>query len=153
MKNRAVATNRQARYNYNIIESFEVGIELKGAEVKSVRAGRVSLKDSFATIDRRELFLSNCHINPYEHTTAFQVDPKRRRKLLAHKAQIMRLIGQTSQKGMTLVPLKMYFKHGLCKIELALAKGKRLYDKRRAIKEKEAMRELRRVVSYKRKRG
>lgn len=151
MQDRTVATNRQARYNYDIIESYEAGIELKGSEVKSIRAGRVSLKDSFATIDKGESFLYNCHISPYEHTASFQVDPKRRRKLIMHKAQIMRLLGQTSQKGFTLIPLKVYFKHGLCKVELALAKGKRLYDKRRAIKEKEARRQIREAVAFKRK--
>ena len=105
MNDKTVATNRQARYNYAISESFEAGIELKGPEVKSVRAGRINLKDSFATVDKGELFLSNCHISPYEFTTAYQVDPVRRRKLLMHKAQVMRLMGQTSQKGFTIVPL------------------------------------------------
>jgi len=152
MANRSIATNRQARYNYDILESFEAGIELEGSEVKSVRAGRVNLKESFATVDNGELFLCNCHISRYEHTTSFQVDPIRRRKLLMHKTEIMRLLGKTSQKGFTLVPLKMYFKHGLCKVELGLAKGKRLYDKRRSIKEKETRRELNRATTLKKKR-
>ena len=150
-KVKAVATNRQARYNYDIIEIYEAGIELKGPEVKSVRAGKINLKDSFATVDKNELYLYNCHISPYEYTTSFQVDPRRRRRLLMHKAEIMRLFSRTSQKSFTLVPLKMYFKHGLCKIELALAKGKKLYDKRRAIKEKETIRELRQAADYKKK--
>ncbi len=144
-EDKTVATNRQARYNYHIIESFEAGIMLAGAEVKSAREGKVNLKDSFAVVDKTGLYLHNCHISPYEHATAFQEDPKRRRKLLMHKSQIMRLLGQTSRKGYTLVPLKMYFTHGLCKMELALATGKKLYDKRRAIKEKEARRELRKI--------
>ena len=148
MADKIAATNRQARYNYHILESFEVGIELKGPEVKSIRAARVSLKDSFATIEKDEIFLCNCHISPYEHTAAFQVDPERRRRLLMHKRQIMRLLGQISQKSLTLVPLKIYFKRGLCKIELALVKGKRLYDKRRAIKAKEARREMRGVKGF-----
>lgn len=145
MDEKVIATNRQARHNYAIIESWEAGIALKGSEVKSVRAGNVNLKDSFAAIDKDGIFLCNCHIKPYEHATAFPEDPLRRRKLLMHKSQIARLLGRTSQKGFTMVPLKMYFKHGLCKIELALAKGKRLYDKRRAIKDKESRRELRRI--------
>ncbi|NQT06932.1 MAG: SsrA-binding protein SmpB [Candidatus Omnitrophica bacterium] len=152
MKDRAVATNRKARYDYDIEESFEAGIELKGPEVKSIRAGRVNLKESFATIDKEELYLYNCHISPYEHTTAFQLDPLRRRRLLVHKREIMRLMGKTSQKGFTLVPLKMYFKKGMCKVELALAKGKKLYDKRRAVKDKEARRELRKVAEFRKNR-
>jgi len=145
---KTVATNRRARYNYNIVESFEAGIELAGSEVKSVRQAKVNLTDSFAAIDKNGLFLHNCHISPYEFATTSQVDPKRRRKLLMHKAEIMRLLGKTSQKGYTLVPLRMYFKRGLCKVELALAKGKKLYDKRRSIKEKEARREIRQVRTY-----
>ena len=142
---KTVATNRHAKYNYDIIETCEAGIELKGSEVKSVRAGRVNLKDSFAAIDRNGLFLCHCHISPYEHTGSFKEDPTRRRKLLMHKLQITRLLGQTAGKGYTLVPLRLYFTRGLCKVELALARGKKLYDKRRALKEKEVERELRRV--------
>lgn len=153
MSNKVVASNRQARYNYDIIETFEAGIELKGPEIKSIRAGRVNLKESFASIDKEELFLSNCHISCYEHTTAFQVDPKRRRKLLMHKREIRRLMGRVPQKGMTLVPLKLYFKGGLCKIELALAKGKKKYDKREKIKHKEALRELKQAKESRKRRG
>ena len=142
---KTIAANRQAKHNYDIIETYEAGIELKGPEVKSIRAGRVNLKESFAAVDRNGLFLYVCHISPYEHTTAFVIDPVRRRKLLMHKAQIARLIGLTSQKGYTLVPLRFYFIRGLCKVELALAKGKKLYDKRRAIKEREVERELKRI--------
>ena len=145
MNDKVVATNRHARYNFEILESFEAGIELKGPEVKSIRAGKINLKESFASIDNAELFLYNCHISPYEHTTAFQLDPIRRRKLIVHKTQIMRLIGQTTHKGHTLVPLKAYFKKGLCKIELALAKGKKKHDKRDKIKRKETLRELRKI--------
>lgn len=150
MQERVVATNRQARYHYDIIETYEAGIELKGSEVKSIRAGRVNLKESFAIITDGELYISNCHISPYEHTTSFQIDPRRKRKLLMHKSEIMRLLGRTSQRGFTLVPLRMYFRKGLCKVELALAKGKRKYDKREAIKKKEARRELRYIATYKR---
>jgi len=145
MAYKAIATNRQARYDYSIEESFEVGIELKGSEVKSLRAGKASLKDSFARVENNELYLFNCHISPYEHTGVFLEDPKRRRKLLAHKRQINKLVGQTSQKGFTLIPLKIYFKHGLAKVELALAKGKRQYDKRDKIKKKELRRELKKA--------
>jgi SsrA-binding protein len=137
-----VASNRQARHNYNIIESYEAGIVLAGAEVKSAREGKVNLKDSFAVVGSDGLYLHNCHISPYKHATAFAEEPKRKRKLLMHKAQIMRLLGKTGQKGYTLVPLKMYITHGLCKVELALATGKKLYDKRQSIKEKAARREL-----------
>jgi SsrA-binding protein len=153
MKDRTVASNRQARHLYDIVDTWEAGIELKGAEVKSIRAGRVNLKESFATIERQELFLYNCHISPYEHTASFVEDPVRKRKLLMHKSEIMRLLGYTSQKGFTLVPLKIYFKSGLCKVELALAKGKKLYDKRRALKEKELRRELRKAANYRKHRG
>lgn len=147
-KDKAVATNRQARYNYEILESFEAGIELKGSEVKSIRAGRVSLRDGFASIDKSGLYLYNCHINPYEFNTVVEIDPVRRRKLLMHKAQIMRLLGQTAQKGCTIIPLKMYFKGSLCKVEIALARGKKLFDKRRSIKDKEARREIRKASTY-----
>lgn len=144
MENNIVATNRRARHDFNILESFEVGIALKGTEVKSLRAHKASLSDSFARIDGKELFLYNMHINPYEFGSYTNVDPKRKRKLLAHKNEIIRLIGQASQKGMTLVPLKVYFKRGKAKIELALAKGKRQYDKREALKKHEARREMER---------
>ena len=149
MANKVIATNRQARYNYSILESFEAGIELKGSEVKSLRGGKASLKDSFARIEKNELFLFNCHISSYENTGSFLEDPKRPRKLLVHKSQINRLVGQTSQKGLTLIPLKMYFKHGLAKVELALAKGKKVHDNREKIRRKELVRELKQA----RKRG
>lgn len=144
MENNIVATNKRARYDFTILESFEVGIELKGTEVKSLRNHKTNLSDSFARIDGGELFLYNMHISPYEFGSYTNVDPKRKRKLLAHKNQIMKLMGQISQKGMTLVPLKVYFKHGMAKLELALAKGKRQYDKREEIKKREARREVER---------
>lgn len=143
---KTAVTNRQARYNYHILESVEAGIELKGTEVKSLREGRASLKDSFARVDGGELFLYNCHVSPYEFGNIANVEPLRRRKLLLHKNQIARLAGTVSQKGMTLIPLKIYFKHGLAKVEVALAKGKLLYDKREAIKRRESDRELRRTL-------
>ena len=144
MKNATVATNRRARHDFIILESFEVGIELKGTEVKSLRSHKASLSDSFARVSGEELFLYNMHITPYKFGSYANVEPKRKRKLLAHKKEILKLTGYTSQKGLTLVPLKVYFKHGLAKVELALAKGKRQYDKREAIKRREARRDLER---------
>jgi SsrA-binding protein len=147
--NKAAVTNRQARYHYQLLESVEAGIELKGTEVKSLREGRASLKDSFARADGGEIFLYNCHISPYEFGNRANVEPLRRRKLLLHKNQIARLAATASQKGMTLIPLKIYFKHGLAKVELAMAKGKLLYDKREAIKRRESDLELRRALRKK----
>ena len=144
MKNTVVATNRRARYNFTILESFEVGIQLKGTEVKSLRVHKANLSDSFARIDDRELFLYNMHISPYEYGSYTNVDPKRKRKLLGHKKEIIKLSGYISQKGMALIPLKVYFKHGIAKVELAIAKGKRKYDKREAIKQREVRREVER---------
>ncbi|MBI5143754.1 MAG: SsrA-binding protein SmpB [Candidatus Omnitrophica bacterium] len=146
MEEKVVATNRQARYNYTILESFEAGIELKGTEVKSLRAGQTNLKDSFARVDNGEIFLYNMHIAPYEFGNIANVDPIRPRKLLLHKNQIRRLIGDLAAKRLTLIPLKLYFKHGIAKVELAIAKGKKLYDKREAIRKRESERELRRIA-------
>ena len=127
---KVIAENRKARHDYLIEECFETGIELKGTEVKSMRAGRANLKDSFAVIENGELYLYGMHISPYEHGNIFNVEPMRPRKLLMHKKEIMRLLGKTKEQGLTLVPLKAYFKKDKIKIELALAKGKKLYDKR-----------------------
>ncbi len=143
---KTAATNRKARYNYEILESVEAGIELKGTEVKSLREGKASLNDSFARVDDGEIFLYNCHISPYEFGNRANVEPLRQRKLLLHKSQIVRLAGKISQKGMTLIPLKIYFKKGLAKVEIAVAKGKLLYDKRESIKTRERDLELRRVL-------
>lgn len=149
MDNGIIVTNRQAHRDYEILEIFEAGVELRGSEVKSLRERRANLKDSFARIDRGEAFLYNLHITPYKYTTFEEIDPKRTRRLLLHKAQIRRLTGKTSEKGLTLVPLKLYFKKGYAKVELALAKGKRLYDKREAIKRREADRSIRRTLHRK----
>ena len=146
MDEKAVATNRRARHDYAILESLEAGIALKGPEVKSIRAGQVSLKDSFAKVEGRELFLNNMHIAPYEFGNINNPDPLRPRKLLLHRNQINRLIGELTTKRLALIPLSIYFKRGIAKVELGLAKGKKLYDKRRALKEREAERELRRVM-------
>jgi len=149
MAEELVATNREARHNYHILEAVEAGIELKGAEVKSLREHRANLKDSFARVEENELYLYNMHISPYPQAGKFNPDPKRRRKLLLHKSEIKRLLGQLTQKGLTLIPLRLYFKRGIAKVELALAKGKKLYDKREAIRRREAERELRRALHRK----
>ena len=145
MADKTVATNRKALYNYAILEKFEVGIALKGTEVKSIRAGRASLSDSFASIAGREAFLHNMHISPYEFGNIANVEPTRQRKLLLHRSQIRRLGLEISSKHLTLIPLRLYFKGGIAKIELGLAKGKKLYDKREAIRQRESDRELRRL--------
>jgi len=144
-----VTTNRKAYHDYEILQSFEAGIVLQGSEVKSLRAGRANLKDSYARVKDGEVFLIGMHISPYEAASRFGHDPTRRRKLLLHKAEIRRLIGKVQEKGLTLVPLKVYFKNGRAKVELALARGKRLYDKRRDIAKRDAERELRREVKGK----
>ena len=141
-----ITENRKARHDYTIEESFEAGIELKGTEVKSMRAGRANLKDSFAVIENGELYLYGMHISPYEQGNIFNVEPMRPRKLLMHKKEIMRLLGKTKEQGLTLVPLKAYFKKDKIKIELALAKGKKLYDKREAAGEKSAKREIEKAM-------
>ena len=133
-----VCENRKARHDYFIHEAYEAGIELQGTEVKSLRAGKANLKDSFATIQNGEIYLENMHISPFEQGNIFNHDPLRKRKLLMHKAEIAKLFGETRQKGFTLVPLKIYFKHGRAKLELALASGKA--DKRemeRALKDRQ----------------
>ena len=143
---KTVATNRKARFEYHLLETFEAGIALKGTEVKSARAGKVNFKDSYATIKKEEIILENMHISHYEPASRFNHDPERPRKLLLHRKQIRKLIGKIEEKGNTLVPVRMYLKNGWLKIELALAKGKQLYDKREAIakrdQDREAQREL-----------
>jgi SsrA-binding protein len=141
-----IAVNRKARHEYHILDSYEAGIVLKGTEVKSIREGNVNLKDSYAIIKYSEVFLINMHIGPYRQGNIFNHKPLRDRKLLLNKREIRKLIGKVEEKGMTLVPLKLYFKRGIVKIELALAKGKILYDKRESIAkrdyEREKIREL-----------
>ncbi|MCD5390622.1 SsrA-binding protein SmpB [candidate division NPL-UPA2 bacterium] len=145
-KEKIVSTNRRARHDYQILETVEAGMILRGTEVKSLRQGRADLKDSFARIEGEEVFLHNLHISPYEFGQVATQDPIRTRKLLLHKQEIRRLLGRTAQRGLTLIPLKLYFKKGLAKVELALAKGKRLYDKRQTLKRKEADREVARAM-------
>jgi len=145
---RQVARNRKARHEYDILETFECGIALQGSEVKSLRAGRVSLQDAYARIEQGEAWLLGVHIPPYEHSSGFGThDPDRARKLLLHRSQIDELMGRTQQQSLTLVPLSVYFKEGKAKVELALARGRRLYDKRRAIAAREADRDAAREVS------
>lgn len=137
-----VSTNRKAFHDYSIDETFEAGISLLGTEIKSIREGRVNLKESYAIIRENEVFLLNCHISPYSHGNIQNHDPLRTRKLLLHRKEIDKLWGKLSQRGFTLVPLRMYFKRGKAKLEIGLAKGKRKYEKRQTLKEKEARREI-----------
>jgi len=141
-----VCTNRKATHDYYIEEKYEAGLVLCGTEVKSLRQGRANLKDSYAAIKEGEVYLYNCHISPYSGGNRFNHEPRRTRKLLLHKAQIRKLVGRTVERGYTLVPLRIYFKDGRAKLELALARGKKLYDKRRALKEREVKREIQRVI-------
>ena len=147
---KTVVTNRQALRDYYIEKAYEAGIELTGNEVKSLRAGKANLKGSFAKIENGEIFVYNIHISPYEYSRE-DYDPVRPRKLLLHRAQIKQIWAKLSQQGFTLVPLKVYFKRGYAKVELALARGKRQYDKRRALKEKQARKEIDRALRRKNK--
>lgn len=137
-----VAENRKARHDYHIHETYEAGIVLTGTEVKSLRAGKANLKDSYAGIENTELILFNMHISPYEQGNRFNHEPLRKRKLLMHRDEINKLIGKIKEKGFTLVPLKLYFVHGRAKVEIGLATGKKLYDKRQDIAERDAKREM-----------
>ena len=139
-----LATNKKARHDYFIDEVFECGIELKGTEVKSIRQGRVNLKEGYASVDNSEVFLKQVHISPYDQGNRFNVDPLRTRKLLLHKSEIRKLIGATTVKGYSLVPMSMYLKNGRVKLELGLGKGKKLYDKRQDLAKKDAMRRIER---------
>lgn len=145
-----VATNRKARYDYDIIDIFECGISLKGSEVKSLRAGQVQLKDSYAAIRGNELWLENLHIAPYGFASDGGHEPERSRKLLLHRRQIDSLIGKINEARLALIPLSIYFVHGLAKVEVALGKGRRRYDKRQAIREREERREMDRARSRRR---
>ena len=136
-----ITVNRQARHNYFVLEAFEAGIELTGTEVKSIRAGGVNLKDSWCSIDNGELFLKGAHISPYEKGNIFNKDPLRPKKLMLHKYEINKLVGKLNEKGLTLVPLRVYFKGSLVKVEIGLARGKKLYDKRADIKKRDLKRE------------
>ncbi len=139
-----VSTNRKAYHDYFIEETYEAGITLLGTEVKSLREGKANLKDSYALIKGNEIFLLNCHISPYSHGNIQNHDPLRTRKLLLHRKEINKLWGNLTQKGLTLIPLKIYFKKGKAKVEIGLCKGKKQYEKREVLKEKEARREIER---------
>ena len=147
---KVVATNRKARYNYEILDTFEAGIVLVGSEVKSLRAGSVQLKDSYASIRGGEVWLENAHIAPYQFAEGGGHDPERPRKLLLHRREIDRLNGRIREESLTLVPLQIYFVHGLAKIEIALAKGRHTYDKRRKLVERQQKREMDRAKSHRR---
>ncbi len=141
---RVVAKNKKAFFTYEILESYEAGVSLLGSEVKSIREGRISLKESYAEIKRGEVFLVNCHISPYEAANRFNHEPRRERKLLLHRREIKRLLGKIKEKGLTLIPTKVFFNDkGKVKIELALAKGKKAFEKREAIRERDREREMR----------
>jgi SsrA-binding protein len=148
-QDRIVATNRRARYDYELIDTFECGIVLQGSEVKSLRTGRAQLNDAYARVSDGEMWLFGVHIPPWQFATGFgSHDPDRRRKLLLHRGQIDELLGRTQQQPLTLIPVKLYFRDGKAKVELALAKGRRLYDKRRVLAAREAEREAARMARH-----
>ena len=143
---RVVARNRKARHEFEVLETFEAGIELKGPEVKSLRGGGVSFQDAFARVEKGEVWLHSLHISPYEQANRFNVDPVRPRRLLLNKSEIRRLVQKTEEKGLTLVPLEIYFKRGYAKVALAVARGKKLHDKREELKRRQQDREARRAM-------
>lgn len=146
MKDAPLAQNKKARHDYQILETLEAGLVLTGTEIKSVRERRINLKDGFAQIHNGEAWLMNVHISEYTQGNRFNHDPLRARKLLLHKKEIQKLTGQTSEKGITIVPLKVYLKHGFAKVLLGIAKGKHNYDKRETIKKRDQEREIRRTL-------
>jgi SsrA-binding protein len=150
---KVVAQNRKARHDYHIEDTFEAGLALTGTEVKSLRAGRASLVDGYGEVRDGEVWLRNVHIPEYDQGTWTNHEPRRPRKLLMHKGEISRLIGKTQERGLTLVPLSLYFKDGYAKVELALARGKKTYDKRHALAERQAKREAERAMSRGRRRA
>ncbi|NIM92595.1 MAG: SsrA-binding protein SmpB [Anaerolineales bacterium] len=147
-----IATNRKARHDYFLEDRIEAGIVLQGSEIKSIRAGSVSLREAYVHVDGHEAWLVNAHIAPYDPASSMNHDPRRRRKLLLHKREIIRLYERVRQKGYTIVPTSMYLKKGIAKVEIALARGKRKYDKRREIAKRDAEREIARSVGGRRRR-
>lgn len=141
-----IADNRKAHFDYHVLETFEAGVQLLGTEVKGIREGKASLRDAYARIDKGEVWLFNMHINPYSHRGYVDHDPKRKRKLLLHAQEIRKLIGKTTERGLTLVPLRMYFKRGRVKVAIALVKGKQAHDKRETLRKREVDRETRAAV-------
>lgn len=144
-----IATNRRARFDYELLETFEAGISLVGSEVKSLRAGRADLKDAYAAVEGHELWLFGVRISPYDFARDGGHEPERTRKLLMHRLEIDRIASKLAEKGLTLIPVRMYFKDGKVKVELGLAKGKAKYDKRETVKRRDADREMERAVRYK----
>lgn len=146
---KVISDNRQARFEYEILETYEAGIALQGTEVKSIRAGRINLRDGYAILRNGEAWLINVHISPLESASAFfNHDPRRTRKLLLHRQEIRKLIGKVEQQGLTLVPLKMYLKKGFVKIAIGLARGKKLHDKRETLKKRQDERDMQRAMKY-----
>jgi SsrA-binding protein len=145
-----IAENRKAFHDYHILDTYEAGVALLGTEVKAIREGRVNLRDSYASVEQGEVFLHNVNISPYSHRGYADHEPLRARKLLLHRNEILKLVGKTIEKGMTLVPLRLYFKNGRVKVALGLARGKKDYDKREAIKRRETERETRAAVKTRR---
>ena len=141
-----VADNRKALHDYHILETFEAGVALLGTEVKAIREGRVNLRDSYGRVEGGEVFVLNIHISPYSHRGYSDHEPLRRRKLLLHKHEIRKMVGKTAERGMTLVPLRMYFRNGRIKLSIGLAKGKKDYDRRETIKRRETDRETRAAI-------
>lgn len=146
-----IATNRKARHNFFIEDPLEAGLSLRGTEIKSIRAGQVSLKEAYIELNGSEAWLVNAHIAPYESAAQFNHDPRRRRKLLLHKREISRLFDRVRQKGYTVVPLRLYLKRGRAKLEIALARGKRKYDKRAEISKRDAARDIERAMARRRR--
>ncbi len=143
---KSIAQNRRARHEYHVLEHFEAGIELQGTEVKSLRDGHMTLKDSYADVQNGQMFLLNAHINPYDKGNIFNHDPERPRRLLMHKREILKLGQRVEEKGLTLIPLRVYFKHGRAKVEIGLCKGKHSVDKRDTIRERDIERETDRMI-------
>lgn len=146
-KRKVIVTNRKARHQYDIEETYDAGLVLTGTEIKSIRAGKANLTDAYATLQGGEAWLHQMHVSPYEAGNRFNVEPRRSRKLLLHRRELNRLIGKTKQKGLTLIPLSLYLQRGYAKVELGLAKGRRIYDKRQAIAEREARRDMERALA------
>jgi len=145
VKTKNISENRRARHEYHFLELYEAGMELKGTEVKSLRMGKANLQDAYARVENGQVYVYNMHISPYVMGNRFNHDPERPRRLLLHKSEIMRLYAKVREKGLTLVPVRLYFSHGIAKMELALAQGKHTYDKRDDLKEKESKREVARA--------
>ncbi|MCF8568194.1 SsrA-binding protein SmpB [Alicyclobacillus tolerans] len=150
-QDKALAQNRKAYHDFFIEETFEAGMVLTGTEIKSIRRGKANMRDAYARVENGEVFLHNLHISPYEQGNRFNHDPLRTRKLLLHRSEIAKLIGAIRDKGYTLIPTRMYLRHGFCKVELALAKGKKLHDKREAAKKRDANREIAKALRERQK--